>query len=95
MGKRLLQRAGDFIGHIDAERGGKLRCRLADQIGLGNPAIERLQRRYPAFLRQATGDPVDPLVAGQRRRCSFGIGGLGIVDEGDAIRGVPPAACGA
>jgi hypothetical protein len=76
-----LQRAGNLVVDIRAERGRKLGGGFADQIGFGNAIVERLQAGNAAFLGQAAGDPEDLVIARQRRRRSLGIGGLGIIDE--------------
>ncbi len=68
---------------------------LADQIGFAPRGRNSgLQRLDAARLRDAAGDPVDVLEGGQRLLRRIGIGGLGVVDEGDAARRAPPAACG-
>ncbi len=60
--------------------------RLADQIGLGDPAEMRAQRLDAAGLGPAAGDPADALEADQRLFGGVGVRRLGVVDEGHAAR---------
>ena len=70
-------------GNRTFERRGELLRGLTDQIGFRHAREQRLQRLDAARLGDAAGDPVDVLEGGQRLLRRIGIGGLGIIDEGN------------
>ncbi len=69
------------------QRGREIRRVTADQQGAGDAGKQRHQRLDPALLRHAAGDPDQPVVADQRALGGVGVGGLAVVDEGDAVDG--------
>ena len=76
-----IERARNLIGNRLAQRRSKGGCRLPDQIGFGDTRKKRRKRGDAALLRQTAGNPVDAIIARQRRRRRIRVGCLGIVDE--------------
>ncbi len=65
---RPVERAGHHMRHLAVELGGEARRRLTNQIGLADAREEAGERRQPAGLRLAAGDPEDIAEARQRLR---------------------------
>ena len=78
-----LEAIRNLIRHTVAELCGKGGSSLADQIGLYDARKKWCEACDAAFLGQTTGNPVDPLIAGKRRRCRLRIGSLAVVDKDD------------